>query len=264
MSATNVSEPGSVVTIRYIDPRTVSDRQQLATWRSWLDRQEQARMGRFLQAKHQHDFLVSHALRRSVVARALGCAPQTLVFGTTGRDKPVLAHPGGPQALHFNLAHTEGLAVVAVSDAPVGVDVECLERAVAGADLARRYFTEREYADIARQPAKTQRQRFLTYWTLKEAFLKAQAWGIVDDLGGFEFEISAAPDSNRIRLRVHQARLSPTEPWRFHHWQPTVAHLMSLAYSARLAAPVAIDCQPWDGRSNVTARACPSHQLLSE
>lgn len=264
MSATNVSEPGSVVTVRYIDPRTVNDQQQLVKWRSWLDQEEHARMRRFVQAKHQHDFLVSHALRRSVVAHALGCAPQTLAFGTTGRDKPVLEQPGGPQALHFNLAHTEGLAVVAVSSAPVGVDVECLERPVAGADLARRYFTEREYGDIAGQPAQTQHQRFLTYWTLKEAFLKAQAWGIVDDLGGFEFEITGAPDVTRIRLRVRHAQLSPTEPWRFHHWQPTAAHLVSLAYSARLPAPVSIDCQPWDGCANDTKLACDSHQLLSE
>jgi len=245
MPASNFSQTQSVVTLRYVDPQTVTDADQLALWHTWLDAQERARMQRFVQARHRQDFLVSHALTRAVLADALGCAPSDIVYGTTGRNKPVIAHPFVTEPIHFNLAHTDGLAMVAVSSAPLGVDVEHLHRQVAGAALARRYFTEREYDDIVSQDAAEQQRRFLMYWTLKEAYLKAQAWGIVDDLGGFEFELGRSAEEPAIRLRVRPAQVSPTEPWRFHHWQPTAHHLASLAVSARLGTQVKLDCQAW-------------------
>lgn len=245
------TEPASII-VRHVDPASVTDNGLLHAMRDWLDEGEIARLARFKQPQHQHAFLVSHALTRKVLADLLSCAPQSLVFSNVGRNKPVLRSPNSHPPLHFNLAHTKGLAVIAVSTEPVGIDIEWLARKADVTQLAKRYFTASEQTDIASQPSKAlQHQRFLMYWTLKEAYLKAQAWGIVDRLDGFEFEV--APwgfyPPKQIRLRVHSASLSPTIPWRFHHWQPTSEHLLSLASSARLPKATRVDCQPWDPES---------------
>lgn len=231
----------SEVQIRYIDPANVVDTGLIAQMHTWLDSTEKARLQRYKQADHRHTFLVSHALTRKMLGKAIGCAPADIRLGVTGRDKPVLLAPSHEVPLHFNLSHTSGLAVVAMSEQPVGVDVEHLTRKAPGPDLAKRYFTAAEHQDIESQPDSLRQERFLMYWTLKEAFLKAQSWGIVDSLKGFEFELTPA----RIRLRVRDAKLTPTHPWRFHHWQLPSAHMISLARSARLGPEPSIDIRAW-------------------
>lgn len=237
----------STVLVRYIDPNTVKDARLIERMMSWLDKTEIARLARFVYEEHRHAFLVSHALTRKMLANSLDCSPQDIRFELTGRNKPVLAAPFSANSLHFNLSHTQGLAVVALAAKPLGIDTEWLGRKTVGPELALRYFTEMEQADILRQPESQQQHRFLTYWTLKEAFLKAQSWGIVDSLNGFEFELSPAnqrlPD--RIRLRIRHANLTPTHPWRFHHWQVTPEHLVSLAVSARLSPVNKIAISAW-------------------
>ncbi len=74
----------------------------------------------------------------------------------------------------FSLTHTDGLAAVAVSNAPVGIDAECT-----------RSFSEKHGGDIAALADKmlTRRERreydgsdpevLLTYWTRKESIFKS-------------------------------------------------------------------------------------------
>lgn len=237
----------SSIQIRYIDPKTVTDPALTQAMISWLDQTERARYQRFKKSEHRHAFLVSHALTRKMLANELSCPPADIHFGVTGRAKPILTAPTSTKPLHFNLSHTHGLAAVALSTEPIGIDLECLARNTPGPELAQRYFTLAEQADIQNQPQTEQKKRFLTYWTLKEAFLKAQAWGIVDSLNGFEFEFTpqGCSSAQRIRLRVLDAKLSPTQPWRFHHCAIASDHLLSLAFSARLGPAVDIDLQAW-------------------
>ncbi|HEX4454970.1 MAG TPA: 4'-phosphopantetheinyl transferase superfamily protein [Kofleriaceae bacterium] len=88
-------------------------------------------------------------------------------------DAPVVARDaaGKPQlvggAIHFNLSHSGELAVVAVSDAPVGIDVE-QQRAIADpAAFARRF-----------QFDTTDQRELMRLWCRKEAWLKARGIGL--------------------------------------------------------------------------------------
>lgn len=252
--------------VRYLDPASVTDPSLLALLQGWLDGQERARMQRFLQTKHQHAFLISHALTRAVLARAVGCHPGDIRYGKTGRDKPtLLSMTGQASHIHFNLSHTDGLAAVAVSMTPVGLDVEWLGRRNQLLDLAQRYFTATEHADILKQPENERQHRFLVYWTLKEAYLKAEAWGIVDSLDGFEFLLNEAEPREAepreaalrqavprgsiapldIELRIRKPALSPSRPWQFWHGQPTPAHLMSLAFASDSSSDSELDSRVW-------------------
>jgi hypothetical protein len=78
---------------------------------------------------------------------------------------------GKPQlvggAAHFNVSHSGELALVAVSDAPVGVDIE-QDRAIADPDaFARRLRFE-----------TTDPRELMRLWCRKEAWLKARGIGL--------------------------------------------------------------------------------------
>lgn len=76
-----------------------------------------------------------------------------------------------PFGLEFNLSHSGRYAVLAVSDKPVGIDIEKLKEN--RITVAKRCFHEKEYEDIMSQTDEAGRDyRFLEYWTMKEAYVK--------------------------------------------------------------------------------------------
>lgn len=79
--------------------------------------------------------------------------------------------------LYFNLSHSGKYVFLAVSDRPVGIDIEHKKRNHLA--VARRCFCGEEYNDIISAKTKTeQERRFLEYWTMKEAFVKYSGEGL--------------------------------------------------------------------------------------
>lgn len=147
-----------------------------------LDGPERARAAAFRRAEDARDYILAHALlRRALSAAAAGAAPEGWRFVAGRGGKPELAGPGPA----FNLSHTRGLVAAAVgTGAGIGVDVEA-----AGTgrpeELAATVLTAAEQADLAGCPAAGRRRRFLRYWTLKEALLKATGDALAVDPAGF-------------------------------------------------------------------------------
>ena len=122
----------------------------------------EARQQRILRAPTEEKKLLN--LCGGVLLRSVaGDTP--LAYGDHG--KPYLLH--GP---HFSLSHAGELAVLAVSDALVGVDVE-KPRPVTEA-VIRRVLQEDERQWMADDP----QHRFFCLWTRKEAVLKCCGRGL--------------------------------------------------------------------------------------
>ena len=99
-----------------------------------------------------------------------------LTFGFGYHGKPFL--PGHPD-IHFNLSHCGRAAMCAVSDAPVGCDIESVVESL-DMDLCRRCFNEQETDFILRSDSPC--LAFTELWTRKEAYLKLTGEGLMDDL----------------------------------------------------------------------------------
>lgn len=135
---------------------------------------ERARAGRFARAEDARRYSVAHGWLRHVLGAACGLAPADVRL-TAGPGKPRLQ---GPSRLHFNLSYAADLALVAVADREVGVDVEPLDRGPAAL----------EALDVACSPAEAdalgalapagRAVAFLELWTAKEAYLKATGTGL--------------------------------------------------------------------------------------
>ena len=213
MQSTNVS-------LWLCDDRAVQDPRVLASYQDWLSGAERERCERFRFAALRHQFLVSRALLRWVLAQYTGLPPARLSFAANAWGKPHLDVSGTAAPL-FNLSHTTGLIVLAVTEttkaetAPLrlGVDVERLDRVVDASKLATRYFSPLESATLCALPSEEQqRASFFNFWTLKEAYIKAVGMGLAIPLDAFSFIL----DEAGIDVRFTGSR-SEDEPlaWQF-------------------------------------------------
>jgi 4'-phosphopantetheinyl transferase len=153
-----------------------------------LSDDERARQRSFVSPELRRRFGAARAGLRTLLGRHLDRDPRSLAFATNEFGKPRLAGDG---QVHFNLSHCEERAVLAISDAEVGIDLE-RERPVEHVDLARRYFHPNEVAAItASRGEPAQRRAFFVVWTLKEAVVKALGTGLSMPLDSFEVAIGA-------------------------------------------------------------------------
>lgn len=97
-----------------------------------------------------------------------------------GEMPPVCIAPKGKpyfaeSSWHFSISHTRHYAFCVLSDCPVGIDAEELDRKIRP-DLAPRLLSPGELAqfEASRDPQKT----FLSFWVLKEATAKHSGEGV--------------------------------------------------------------------------------------
>jgi 4'-phosphopantetheinyl transferase len=157
-----------------------------------LDDTERARWQRLVRVEDRQRFLLARGLVRTVLAGLLGEGdPAALRFTHNAHGKPALAASKGGQPLEFNLSHTDGLLVLAVSRGlALGVDVEALGREVDMLALSARFFSSREHAELQELAGGELRERFFALWTLKEAWLKARGLGLHIPLDDFSFNFA--------------------------------------------------------------------------
>ncbi len=195
-----------------------------------LDAQERERAQRLRRPQDRNRFVVAHGAMREILAQALGCAPEALVFQRGRHGKPRLAGPGdGARRLDFNLSHSRDLALLAVGWGMVlGVDVEYWRDPIDVESIARRVFSERERRSLAALPTAFRQEAFFLGWTRKEAYVKALGRGIHRGLG--DFDVSILPRRPAV---LQATRPDPREAraWRLHHLD------VHPDYKAALATP---------------------------
>jgi len=192
-------------------------------WLRALRPDERRRYDKYRLPADRAMFLLSRAMTRVLVAQALGCSPTEWEWREGPRGRPLIAEPDTP--LRFNLAHSAGLVVCGLANGrDVGVDVEDLNRRQTDQAMVRRYCSPDE-ADEILSRGDGWRERFLEYWTLKEAYLKARGLGIAVALAELNFRLDPAP----IRIEF-LGQLTGTDPrWSFHLARATDRHVVAIA-----------------------------------
>ena len=167
-------------------------------WSRLLSPDERDRGGRFLRSTDRDAYIVAHGTTRSLLAAYCGVPPAALVLGRAAHGKPRLQPPQGD--IRFNLAHSHGCGVLAVSRGrEVGIDLEREREDVEALSLAERFFFGAEHAAIAAAAPQERTRTFFRYWVAKESVLKAQGVGLTFPLDGFSIEFAADGDSATVR-----------------------------------------------------------------
>ena len=167
------------------------------------DEQERARRYRF--ERDRRRFVVARGRLRLLLAAHLDMSPADIVFHYTSSGKPFLHDTTAP--LYFNIAHTEELALYAVSaNCQTGVDVEYTQREIEYDRLAARFFSRREYLALQSLPEARRKRAFFACWTRKEAVVKATGDGLALRLD--QFEVTLDPDAEPRIIAANEERIA--------------------------------------------------------
>ena len=178
------------------------------TWDSvhaMLPRVSEQRRTQALQFKHvfgQYACLKSYLMLQDLL-REHYHIESDLLFTYNEYGKPELDIRGangvsGKQKPQFSISHCKQAIAVAVSNTPVGIDIETLRHP--SESLIEKTMNEQERYQIA--AAESPEKMFTALWTRKEAVLKFQGTGIIDDLHNVL--------SNLNDLRISTFQVFPT------------------------------------------------------
>jgi len=204
-------------------------------YRDFLDEEERRQEQRFHFARDRHRYLLTRALVRTVLSRYIPVSATDWRFEPSAYGRPIIANDHElARELSFNISHTDGLIVLAVTrGGAVGVDLECRGRD-ADLEVADRYFSPMEVRALRSLPLEAQRHRFLDLWTLKESYIKARGMGLSIPLDKFSIDLDRATSSAIIFDGDFD-----DEPgrWRFYQLYPSQEHLGALCVQRHLGMP---------------------------
>lgn len=117
------------------------------------------------------NMLIGEILAKTVIKRTFGIDIAKQNFTYTEHGKPYLSDYSD---VHFNISHSEKYVVCAVSDKPVGVDIQKISEY--NSDVAKRVCNGKELVQIENSSDKA--SEFTKLWTQKETVLKMYGTGI--------------------------------------------------------------------------------------
>ena len=142
----------------------------------FLNADELERANRYYRKKDRNQFIICRSILKIVLAAYTKTEVKNITLDYHFNKKPYLgSHPW----LHFNVSHSEDLAVIAISRCKLGIDVEFVSKDFDYLPLLPEVFTENEILFV--QEAENKEYAFYCLWTRKEAFVKAIGKGINDD-----------------------------------------------------------------------------------
>lgn len=200
---------------------------------------ELAELAAFDRARTRSERLVARALRRAALSRYAPVGPSHWRFETEAAGRPRLAAGQCALDLRFSVSHTRGLVACAVTlGHDVGIDVEHASAIASPLELAERFFSPEEARDIRERSVGERLPRFLRYWTLKEAALKARGEGITTSLHTCAFRLpddddrsDKSDDKNCLAVAVGGGG----DDCRYWQWHPTADHTLCVALRRRIA-----------------------------
>jgi 4'-phosphopantetheinyl transferase len=214
---------------------------RLAAFQKTLSRGELARAARFHFDHPRNRYIAAHGWLRQLLGLYLSAPAATVEFEEGPKGKPGLGGVFRDRGLQFNLAHSEGLALIAIASAtPVGVDVERIRTLVEAEDLVSRFFSKREVAEFGALTEDQKPGAFFRLWTRKEARLKATGEGIAHLLD--QVEVSHLPGEPLRRLRLPEG-FSPPSDWSLCDLAPGPGFAAALAMPIPGAQP---ECRRWE------------------
>lgn len=203
---------------------------------------ERQRMQHFKFANDRWLYGAARTFLRQTLSLHAPLPPSAWQFNTNPYGKPFITNPGY-EWLQFNLSHTPGLVACAVSEGQViGVDVERLHPLDDLEALCSSVFAPLEtQAVLAACTQHEREQRFFTYWTLKEAYIKARGLGI-PALQQFAFQ---ATRNGGWQLHCSPALQDAGHDWHFLSMPIGTEHYLGMAvYTNTRVLLAAQDQQP--------------------
>lgn len=141
----------------------------------------EVRIERILKYQHEkgrRQSLGAGLLLKEVLHR-FGKGEAHIRFGQNGKPET--------EGIYFNISHSGNLVICAVSDLPVGCDVEVVGTYHEG--VVRRFFSEKEKFYLENIAVTERSRAFYRIWTARESYMKLTGEGMRLELSEFEVEL---------------------------------------------------------------------------
>ncbi len=216
-------------------------RDEVHVWRAALDEtpsridsflntlaaDERTRAERFYFPRDRERFIVARGVLRAILGLYSNRAPECVFFSYSSHGKPKLAWESGDAAIRFNISHSHGVALYAVTRTrEVGIDVEFIRSDLKVEQIAARFFSPYEIARLRTLPTDLREAAFFRCWTRKEAYIKAKGEGLSLPLD--QFEVSLTPAEPAALLRT-QRDPNEAQRWSLQELTPAPGYAAALA-----------------------------------
>ncbi len=210
-----------------------------------LTAEERQRAGKMRTGTAPEEFIAGRGSLRRLLSASLNCDPQGIGIVTGTHRKPILRPVCGIQVPHFNVSHSRGMVLIALSRlGPIGVDVEYMDPSIETVDVARAAFHPEDVRCI--ETASTAKSRMLAFygcWTRREAVAKADGRGLT--LPASEFYSGTANKSEQM-VKMCQENTIGFSGSSFSHYfvrsfDISPYHLGALAVARSCKKPVLLD-----------------------
>ena len=126
-------------------------------------------------------YVHAHVMVRRILSEYTTTPPEDIQFTYGVYGKPSLESGN----VRFNLSHSGDRVAVAVATVEVGIDIECMRNDLDFLEIAKYFFSPKEYAVLA-QAEDSMAETFYRVWTCKEAYMKARGMGFSLPPRGFD------------------------------------------------------------------------------
>jgi 4'-phosphopantetheinyl transferase len=199
---------------------------------SCLTEDETARAKRFYFDRHRQAFVLGRAALRGLLGTYLGIAPAEVRFIYGPQGKPGLApnHINEACPLQFNVSNSGNLAAYAfTTGCEIGVDVEQHRPLHDFENIARRFFSPEETAELLELPTGERNTGFFHCWSRKEAYIKAMGGGLSIPLDSFRVTLRPGVPARMVSLGGSE---DSARAWSMHAFDAGPGYAGAIAYQA--------------------------------
>ena len=164
--------------------------EDLARWLSEMTPEKRQGLERLPEASRL-ERICADGLARSMLSERTGIPAKDIYFSFGAEGKPYCTQTD----LHFNISHSGGLVLCAVSDRPIGVDVE--KNRPFKPSVLRVLSAQEQCFVNAFQDSALGEKAFFSLWTMREAIIKCDG-GSVSEMRSITLDVSGGePRYNR-------------------------------------------------------------------
>ncbi len=212
------------------------DAADLAAGKAILSDRERTRAERFQFDLHRNRFILSHARLRELISHYGGVSASQLELQSDELGKPFLANKIDGRQLSFNHSDSQDYSLAAFAwDCELGIDFEYLSRPIKHVGkIMQHHFTPAEIQTVHELSNNQLEDAFLTVWTSKEAFGKAEGVGIRYAMGAHD-----VTDNLKTPVRMIKALASSKrELWCASSFALPIDAVATVVYDAKNYLPI--------------------------
>lgn len=151
-----------------------------------LSMKEKERARRLVNSQQRRYYIASHTALHAILTLYLP-KPSAIQFRYNDYGKPYLLNDA---SLYFNLSDSNSVALYAIANREVGIDIESVRSNVQINDIAERFFLPNEIEAFRKLPSDQHLEGFFKIWTLKEAYIKVIGQGLSFGLNRFATNVN--------------------------------------------------------------------------